>query len=146
MYYYPVMLATRNLGFLLAKASQRWNEMLVGRFAANGFPEVRASYGSVLVPLFEDDGLRMGDLADRARLSKQSITKLVGLCERDQLVTRERDEADGRACRVRLTARARAFQLVAEGVLAELDEMVLDALGRRQTDALSQALKGVAEL
>jgi DNA-binding MarR family transcriptional regulator len=100
----------------------------------------------VLVPLFEDDGLRMGDLADRARLSKQSITKLVGLCERDQLVTRERDEADGRAYRVRLTARARAFQLVAEGVLAELDEMVLDALGRRKTDALSQALKGVAEL
>ena len=69
---------TSNLGFLLAKASQRWNELLVERFAAGGFPEVRPSYGSVLLPLFEQDGLRMGHLAELSRLSKQSITKLIG--------------------------------------------------------------------
>src|SRR5881398_3112947 len=107
------MRATRdNLGFLLAKALQRWNELLSAGFRRGGFPEVRPSYGSVLLPLFEQDGLRMGHLAERSRLSKQSITKLVGLCERDQLVTRERDEADGRAYRVRLTGRARAFHPV----------------------------------
>jgi DNA-binding MarR family transcriptional regulator len=137
---------TANLGFLLAKASQRWNELLVARFAAGGFPDVRPSYGSVLLPLFEQDGLRMGGLAERSQLSKQSITKLVALCERDQLVTRVRDEADGRAYRVRLTSRARAFQSVVESVLAELDGMVLNKLGQRQTDALGNALKGVAEL
>jgi hypothetical protein len=70
--------ATReNLGFLLAKASQRWNELLYQRFAAAGYPDVRPSYGSVLVPLFEEDGLRMGELAARARLSKQTITTIV---------------------------------------------------------------------
>ena len=53
--------ATReNLGFLLAKASQRWNELLHERFVAAGYPEVRPSYGSILLPLFEEDGLRMG--------------------------------------------------------------------------------------
>ena len=36
-----------NLGFLLAKASQRWNELLHQRFVAAGFPEVRPAYGSV---------------------------------------------------------------------------------------------------
>ena len=45
-----------NLGFLLAKASQRWNDLLYERFVAEGFPEVRPSYGSVLIPLFEEDG------------------------------------------------------------------------------------------
>jgi len=50
---------TGNLGFLLAQASQRWNERLADRFAAHGFAEVRPSYGSVLLPLFEEDGLRM---------------------------------------------------------------------------------------
>jgi MarR family transcriptional regulator, organic hydroperoxide resistance regulator len=141
-----VRATTANLGFLLAKASQRWNELLVTRFAAGGFPEVRPSYGSVLLPLFEQDGLRMGGLAERSQLSKQSITKLVALCERDQLVTRERDQADGRAYRVHLTSRARTFQSLAESVLAELDSIVLNALGRRQTDALRSALKGLAEL
>jgi len=58
---------------LLAKASQRWNELLAERFAAAGFPEVRPSYGSILVPLYEEDGLRMGEIARRVRLSKQTI-------------------------------------------------------------------------
>src|SRR5258707_15830323 len=47
-----VRATTANLGFTLAKAMQRWNELLLARFAANGFPDVRASYGSVLLPLY----------------------------------------------------------------------------------------------
>ena len=76
-------LDTGNLGFLLAKASQRWNELLAEGFAEHGFAEVRPSYGSVLLPLFEEDGLRMGQIAERARLSKQTMTTMVRLCERD---------------------------------------------------------------
>ena len=54
-----------DLGFLLAKATQRWNELLQERFRAAGWGAVRPSYGSILVPLFEEDG--MGELARRAR-------------------------------------------------------------------------------
>ena len=72
-----------DLGFLLAKATQRWNELLQERFRAAGWGEVRPSYGSILVPLFEEDGLRMGELARRARLSKQTMTTMVRLLERD---------------------------------------------------------------
>src|ERR687893_3189663 len=96
-----------NLGFLLAKASQRFNERLVARLGEHGFPEVRASYGSVLVPLFEQDGLRVGEIGRRARLSKPSMTALVRLCEDDGLVRRERDPSDGRAFRIVLTERGR---------------------------------------
>ena len=60
-------LTRENLGFLLAKASQRWNDLLGHRFAAAGYPEVRPAYGSLLIPLFEEDGLRQGELARRAR-------------------------------------------------------------------------------
>jgi DNA-binding MarR family transcriptional regulator len=147
VYYLQAMLATtENLGFLLAKASQRFNELLAERFAASGFAEVRPSYGSVLLPLFERDGLRMGELARASRLSKQSITKLVGLCERDGLVRRERDADDGRAFRVLLTDRAFAFAAVVEDVLVGLEEMVLATIGRRQRDALTPALRGVMML
>jgi DNA-binding MarR family transcriptional regulator len=138
--------ATENLGFLLAKASQRFNERLVERFAAQGFGEVRASYGSVLVPLFDRDGLRLGELAAAALLSKQAMTGLVRRCETDGLVQRERDPGDGRAFNVRLTARGRAFRAVADGVRAELDDELLRSLGRRNHDALLKALKGVIDL
>ena len=93
--------ATRaDLGFLLAKASQRWNEVLYAHFSERGYAEVRPAYGSLLLPLFEEDGLRMGELARRARLAKQTMTTMVRLLERDGLVRRETDPADGRAIRI----------------------------------------------
>jgi len=137
---------TTNLGFLLAKASQRWNELLGKAFRQHDFAEVRPSYGSVLLPLFEQDGLRIGDIARRARLSKQTMTTLVRLCERDGLVVRTRDADDGRAFRIELTARGRAFQAVAVTVLHELDQQVLRELGDKQHDALITALQGVMDL
>lgn len=135
-----------DLGFLLAKASQRWNELLAERFREHGYPEVRPSYGSLLIPLFEQDGLRMGELAARARLSKQTMTTMVRLLERDGLVTRERDPHDGRAFRVSLTPRARAFRPVANEVLRELHREVGERLGRQKRTALATALKEVMQL
>jgi DNA-binding MarR family transcriptional regulator len=137
---------TSNLGFLLAKASQRWNELLAEQFSARGFGEIRPSYGSVLLPLFEHDGLQMGEIARRARLSKQAMTTLVRRCERDGLVRRERDPADGRAARVSLATRAREFRPVADQILRELDARVLAALGQRKRNALIEALEGVIGL
>jgi DNA-binding MarR family transcriptional regulator len=135
-----------HVGFLLAKASQRFNELLAERFGARGYAGVRPSYGSVLVPLFEQDGLRLGELAARSRLSKQSMTGLVKLCEQDGLVVRDRDPDDGRAFRVRLSDDGRAFQSIAEDVLGELDEALVRSLGTRNHEALKTALKGVMDL
>jgi DNA-binding MarR family transcriptional regulator len=139
-------LSRDNLGFLLAKAAQRWNELLAERFAGRGFPEVRPSYGSVLVPLFEEDGLRIGEIARRARLSKQTLTTMVRLVERDGLVERRRDPEDGRATRVFLTARAHEFRPVAEAVLAELDRAAVLALTEDQAEALRAGLRELMEL
>src|ERR671911_1731572 len=135
-----------DIGFLLAKASARWNELLYERFVAAGYAEVRPSYGSVLLPLFEEDGLRMGELARRSRLSKQTMTTLVRLAERDGLVERRPDPADGRATRVHLSEKGRRFQPVAEAVLKELDAAARAALGERATASTAKALRELAEL
>lgn len=139
-------ITTNDIGFLLAKASQRFNDLLLERFAEAGFDEVRASHGSVLVPLFAAGELRLGEIAHVSRLSKQAMTTLVKQCEQIGLVERERDQQDGRAFRVHLSARGRRFQAVAEAALAELDERVVGALGTRKHNALVEALKGVMDL
>ena len=139
--------ATRgNLGFLLAKASQRWNELLYAHFSERGYGEVRPAYGSILLPLFEEDGLRMGELARRARLAKQTMTTMVRLLERDGLVTRRPDPADGRAMRVHLTERSRAFQPVAVDVLKALDDLVTRSFGVRRAEQLAIDLEEVSAL
>jgi DNA-binding MarR family transcriptional regulator len=143
----PLESATRaNLGFSLAKASQRWNELLAARFSELGYPEVRPSYGSVLLPLFEEDGLRIGEIASRARLSKQTLTTLVRLAERDGLVTRSADPADGRATRVSLTGRAREFSSVADAVVAGLEQRIEEILGAKRCAELRAALAELMDL
>jgi DNA-binding MarR family transcriptional regulator len=135
-----------DLGFLLAKATQRWNELLVGRFAAAGYDDVRPSYGSVLLPLYEEDGLRIGELARRSRLSKQTMTDLIRRLERDGLIERRPDPADARASLIFLTARSRRFEPVAAATLRELDGLVRGRLGGERVEALKSELRELIEL
>jgi DNA-binding MarR family transcriptional regulator len=100
----------------------------------------------VLIPLFEEDGLRMSDVAHRARLSKQTMTTLVRPCERDGLVTRRPAPDDGRAARVHLTQRARASRPAAERVLAELEATVVAQLGERRATDLPRSIREVSGL
>lgn len=138
-------LTRENLGFLLAKAGQRWNELLYERFAAAGFPEVRPAYGSLLIPLYEEDGLRQGELARRAGLSKQTMTTMARALERAGLVESRADAEDARATRLYLTGRARDFRPVAEQTLAELEGLAARSLPLR-TRTLNAALQKLVDL
>src|SRR5262245_14372547 len=135
-----------DVGFLLAKAMQRWNELLAARFVEAGFSEVRPSYGSVLLPLYEEDGLRMGELARRARLSKQTMTTMVRRLESDGLVERRPDPGDARASLVFLTERSRAFEPVAAATLRDIDALVRRRLGAERLAELKTALRVLMEL
>lgn len=135
-----------NLGFLLAKASQRWNELLYEGFCRANYPDVRPAYGSILIPLFEEDGLQMGELARRAWLSKQTMTTLIKAMEQKGLVVRRRDPEDARAFRIYLTDRSRRFRAVAEEVLKELDERVKAQLTPERVSILKNSLKALLNL
>jgi DNA-binding MarR family transcriptional regulator len=135
-----------DLGYLLAKASHRWDEVLRARCRVHGFPEVRPAFGSVLLPLFQRDGLRMGELAAWARLSKQNMTTLVRQVERAGLVIRRPDEADDRAQRVWLTPRAERFRAAAERILDEMAELLDRRLSARTVATLRRSLATIMSL
>jgi DNA-binding MarR family transcriptional regulator len=99
-----------------------------------------------LLPLFEEDGLRMGELAERSHLSKQTMTELVRRLERDGLVERRPDPRDGRASLIFLSARSRAFQPVAEGVLSELDRLTRRQLADDRIEQLKSGLEQLVRL
>jgi DNA-binding MarR family transcriptional regulator len=125
---------------------QRWNDLLEARFAGAGYGEVRPSYGSVLLPLYEEDGLRMGELARRSYLSKQTMTELVRRLERDGLVERRPDQDDGRASLIFLTERSRKFEPVAAATLSELDQLVRQRLDAGRVAELKASLRYLAGL
>lgn len=134
----------QSLGYLLAKASQRWNQLLGEEFSRRGFPEVRPAFGSILVPLFDEEGLQIVELAARSGLSKQTLTTHMRSLERSHLVVRRPDPEDGRAFRVFLTRRGRAFRTVALGVLEDLEAEIAATLPRRSVSTLKHQLGKVA--
>jgi DNA-binding MarR family transcriptional regulator len=134
-------LSRDNLGFLLAKASQRWNEVLAAAFAAAGFPDVSPAFGSILLPLAEEDGLHIGELGRRSRLSKQTMTTMIRLLEERGLVERRPDVDDRRASRIYLTDRSRAFFPVAQRVLRDMNERVESRLTPGDLQVIHQALR-----
>ena len=125
---------------------QRWNELLYERFLAAGYDEIRPSYGSVLLPLYEEDGLRMGELAKRARLSKQTMTDMIRRLERDDLVERRNDPSDARASLIFLTPRSRGFKPVAAKTLRELDRLARKRLSSDSVTELKGALRQLMQL
>lgn len=135
-----------NMGYLLARASRRWNEVLYQQFVLGGFPQVRPAFGALLVPLFEQDGLQMGELARRGGISKQTMTTMIRQLETKKLVKRRRDPDDGRAYRVYLTATARKFEPVAEHALAQMDKIVAAAVPAGSQQKVTQLLKEIIDI
>jgi DNA-binding MarR family transcriptional regulator len=130
-----------DLGFLLAKATQRWNDALARGFAEAGYADVLPSFGSVLLPLYEEDGLQMGELSRRSGLSKQTMTALIRRVERAGMIERRGDPDDGRATLIFLTGRAHEFAPVATAVLRDVDRIVRTQLTADQLADLKASLR-----
>ena len=88
----------------------------------------------------------MGELARRARLSKQTMTSMIGRLERDGLVDRRADPSDARASLIFLTERSRRFAPVASATLRELEALTRRRLGPQQIAATKDALRRLMEL
>ena len=130
-------------GYLLNAAARRWNARFVQALERRGIGDIKPSYGAVLVPLFEEDGLRPGDLAKRAGLSKQTMTSLIRPIERAGYLERRADPEDGRALRLYLTPKARKTEPAVEDILDELERETVDLAGPTGIEPIANWLVAV---
>lgn len=117
---------TRDVGYLLNKAARRWNTLFVDALKDRGVTDVRPSFGAVLVPLFREDGLRLGELAERGGLSKQTVTSLIKRLEDLGYVERRADPDDGRAVRISLTDRGHRMKQAVRESVEEVEARIAD--------------------
>jgi MarR family transcriptional regulator, organic hydroperoxide resistance regulator len=64
----------------------------------------------VLIELFEEDGLRGGELAERLGVEPPTVTKMLRRLERCGLVERRPDPRDARSFRVHLSSEGRSLE------------------------------------
>ncbi len=137
--------APENLAILLREPFQAMTDVLLDRLADRGHGAVRQPHAAVF-EFLDDDGTRVSVLAERARITKQSMAELVAHLERHGYVARAPDPGDRRAKIVRATAKGREVYAIARETTTELEARLADALGERELGRLRALLARAGEV
>jgi len=108
------------LGRLLLRTVRAVNEQIIGRLVALGHPDIRGPHTAVFANL-DTGGTRAVVLAQRAGMTRQSMSNLIRELENSGYVDVQPDPEDGRAALVRLTPRGEQFCLDAANVINEVE-------------------------
>ena len=107
------------------------------------FGDLRPSHGNVMEQLELEDGLRLTDLASRAGITAQSMGELVDDLEVKGYVERRADPGDRRAKRIHLTDRGRKNARVAKRATADVEDHLVELLGRQRYQLLRRTLEEI---
>jgi len=127
---------------LLSIAFDDFCEEVERRLADTSYNDLRISHGCVFGNI-DPDGSRLTDLAERARMTKQSVGEVTSDLEQRGYVERVADPSDGRAKIIRLTERGRAAQALGVGLIDELEQEWGERFGAERVAALREALEAI---
>jgi MarR family transcriptional regulator, organic hydroperoxide resistance regulator len=97
----------------------------------------------VMLVLWEDDGLGVGEIGDRLSLDSGTLSPLLRRLESAGLVHRVREAADERRVTIHLTPDGRALEARAAGVPGVLADHLVDDMS--QYDQAKASLKALAD-
>lgn len=129
-----------NTGYALAKAC-RAHRGNVGEVLA----EVGLHVGQemVLIELWEQDGLRGGELASRLGVEPPTVTKMLRRLENCGLLARRQDTEDARSFRVFLTEEGRSLEGPVTHCWGRIEEKTLSGLDEEEREQLHRLLQKV---
>jgi len=91
-------------------------------------------------------GSRLTDLAEQAQVTKQTASLLVDALEREGLVARVPDPADGRARLIRITETGLAASALARETVMSVERAWIEHLGPELAGSLREALTKLREI
>jgi DNA-binding MarR family transcriptional regulator len=130
----------RLIGELLRNPNAARERHVERGLAAAGHGAVRAPHLTVFMYVDRDAGSRVTDLARHGNVSPQAMSEVVAYLERHGYVERVPDPLDGRARRVRLTARGHELYTFAGSLVAELEAAWAARIGERRMRLLKRLL------
>ncbi|MBB5953488.1 DNA-binding MarR family transcriptional regulator [Saccharothrix tamanrassetensis] len=138
-------MADPNIGLLLYVPYRELENRVFAALAEAGFDDVTPAQARIFQRI-GPSGSRLTELAEAARVTKQTAGFLVDQLERAGYVERTPDPTDARARLVRVAGRGGQAIPVAEAVIAEVEAEWTAHLGRRRMAALCDALTRLREV
>ncbi len=133
-----------NLGILLRIPFQTVVDRVSVGLADAGFDDIRPAHTAVFQHI-DADGTRLTDLAERAQITKQSMSYLVDYLEQHGYLERRSDQSDRRASLICLTDRGWAQVQTALAIIADLENEWTQTLGKQQIQQLRKFLTTLAQ-
>jgi DNA-binding MarR family transcriptional regulator len=132
------------IGGLLRLAWDEHRTHMYDRVIAAGFEDVtQAQFEIFRFP--GPDGMRPGEVAELAGLSKQAVNDVLGQLEHNGYLTRGPHPEDGRARIVHLTDRGWELQRLAHETSRELEAAWAQTIGEERFADLRSALEEIVE-
>ena len=116
---------------------------VVARLASRGYVDFPFASASLLW-LLDEGGTRSTLLAQRAGVTKQAMSQLVRLMERQGYLEQIADTHDTRAKVVRMTPRGEAVKTACVEVREELNQQIAEALGGEEAAKVEAYLDAMA--
>jgi DNA-binding MarR family transcriptional regulator len=133
------------LARLLAMAYRQLIDRLHERLAAEGYTDVRPTFGYVLLAV--RDGPTTGaDIALLLGVTKQAASKLVDAMEQGGYVRRQTHGDDARAKEIAITARGRRFLVTVESIYRDLEGEWAEVTSKKRIEALRDDLRTIIEV
>jgi DNA-binding MarR family transcriptional regulator len=112
-----------SIGYLVGRTSRAIIKRLTKKFTDAGF-DVSYEQWSILIHLYRRDGLTQQELSKLAVKDKASITRLLNVLEKKNIVLRIPDRSDKRSKLVYLTNKAKELK---EDLIGLVEEMLREA-------------------
>jgi DNA-binding MarR family transcriptional regulator len=134
-----------HVGVLLTEAKDALIADFHRRMHEAGYTDIRESHGCVFRHL-PPEGLRLSDIAELARLTKQSVGEHVGVLEELGYVERVPDDRDGRVKIIRPTKKGLASQKAARQAFLDIEAGWAEQIGAERVAAMRDALEAIRAL
>ncbi len=127
------------IGLLLRLVYQHYAREIEAALRDAGFDDVRPTAGNVF-PFVPPEGTTVSELADRARVRKQTMTQAVEQLERTGYVERRPNPDDGRSKLVFLTERGASVPPVTHAAAARVEQRWAEVTTPEELEALRASL------
>lgn len=133
---------SKSIGLLLRVGAVAVDAEIQAALAEQGFDEIQPGHHTLLRHLGED-GARPSELAAKAGITRQAVTKTLDDLVRLGLVAREPDPADGRGVVVRYTPRGLAGLQVARTRMNQIERRFASRVGAHRWRTVRDVLEAL---
>jgi DNA-binding MarR family transcriptional regulator len=127
-----------NMGRDLAFLSRELSRSLMQKSVARGHKGLKLNWDTVFLNLDFRDGSRIVDLAQINGLTKQAMSQIVAEIEQQGYVAKKDDPNDGRARKIKLTAKGKKMVQDSMESYSELEAEYEALIGREKLDLFQE--------